>query len=220
MEVSMKRNGMLILIIMFALSLTWHTAQAADLKVNTMLKSQVVANPGSPAGAKKPTLKPRTGVVKLSAAVRMRVVAKRLRLPVQLEQLRHQFVQMDQMAQEYEIGVATMPDIQKHCAEQSYSVQDQAAAGCSGNETLDQCMEKLVDHCMANFSTAGVSIGGWSGTNAWGTNVGGSEGVTIPSVSVESFRQAAKQTAAQAKALSQKLNQYASQAERNANAWK
>ncbi|MCW8945240.1 MAG: hypothetical protein OQL27_10740, partial [Sedimenticola sp.] len=121
-----------------------------------------------------------------------------------------------------EMGVATMPEIQKHCANKSYSVQDQMAAGCSGNETLNQCMEKLVKHCMATFSTPGISIGIGGGSIA-GVPIGGSGntgGVNIPPVSVESFRQAAQETATKARSLSHKMNNYAIQAERNANAWR
>jgi hypothetical protein len=217
MEVTMKRYTILTLMLMLTLTFAGQFAHAADLKVKKTQKPLIKSTPSTKLHSSTAPLK---GIVKLTPALRMRAKANKLHLTVKLEQLRKQFAQMDQIAQAYETGVATMPEIQKQCAEKSYSVQDQMEAGCSGNETLNQCMEKLVAHCMANFSTPGVSIGGWSGTNIGGTNVGGTEGVSVPSVSVESFRQAAKQTAAQAKALSQKLNQYAGQAERNANAWK
>ncbi len=213
----MKRYTVLTLMLMLTLTFAGPFAHAADLKVKTTQKPRLESTP--PPKFQK-SAGPLKGTVKLTPARRMRAKAKKIRLLVKLEQLRKQFAQMDQIAQEYEMGVATMPEIQKQCAEKSYSVQDQMDAGCNGNETLDQCMEKLVAHCMANFSTPGVAIGGWSGTNVGGTNVGGTEGVSIPSISVESFCKAAKQTAAQAKALSQKLSQYAGQAERNANAWK
>jgi hypothetical protein len=219
MEVTMKRCTTLTLMLMLMLTLTFagQFAHAGDLKVKTTKKLQIKSNPSSKLQKSAGPLK---GNLKLTPARRMRAKANRIHLTVKLAQLRNQFAQMDQMAQEYEMGVATMPEIQKQCADKSYSVQDQMDAGCNGNETLNQCMEKLVAHCMANFSTPGVAIGGWSGMNVGGTNVGSTEGVSVPSISVESFRKAAKQTAVQAKALSRKLNQYAGQAERNANAWK
>lgn len=213
----MKCYTILTLMLMLTLTFGGQFTHAADLKVKTTQRPRIKSTqPPKLQGSAGPL----KGIVKLTPALRMRAKAKKIRLLVTLEQLRKQFAQMDQMAQEYEMGVATMPEIQKQCADKSYSVQDQMDAGCNGNETLNQCMEKLVAHCMANFSTPGVAIGGWSGTNVGGTNVGSTEGVSVPSISVESFRQAAKQTAAQAKALSQKLNLYAGQAERNANAWK
>jgi hypothetical protein len=53
----------------------------------------------------------------------------------------------------------------------------------------------------------------------WG-GLGNNSSGGIPAVSTQSFREAAGQTAAKARALSQKLQQYATQAERNAAAWK
>jgi hypothetical protein len=53
----------------------------------------------------------------------------------------------------------------------------------------------------------------------WG-GFGNNSSGGIPAVSTQSFREAAGQTAAKARALSQKLQQYATQAERNAAAWK
>jgi hypothetical protein len=217
MEVTMKRHAILTLMLMLTLTCAGQFAHAADIKMKTTQRTQIKST-SSPKLQK--SAGPLKGIVKLTPALRMRAKAHKIHLRVKLEQLRKEFSQMDQMAQEYEMGVATMPEIQKQCADKSYSVKDQMEAGCNGNETLNQCMEKLVDHCVANFSTPGAAIGGWSGMNVGGTNVGSTEGVSVPSISVESFRKAAKQTAAQAKALSRKLNQYATQAERNANAWK
>ncbi|MEZ4601468.1 MAG: hypothetical protein R2940_16895 [Syntrophotaleaceae bacterium] len=161
-------------------------------------------------------LKPMQKPIKLDQAAKMRTVAPKLVLPVHFEQLASQYHELAGKAQEYEVGVAMMPEIQKACAEKSYSVQDQAAAGCNGNETLNQCMEKLVRHCIANYA-AGGGIS-WGGINIGGTEV--APGGSTPSFSTESFRKAAEETAAKARALSQKLQQYASQADRNAAAWK
>lgn len=32
----------------------------------------------------------------------------------------------------------------------SFSVQDQQAAGCAGNDTVNQCVDKLIKHCISN----------------------------------------------------------------------
>lgn len=37
---------------------------------------------------------------------------------------------------------------QKQCADKSYSVADQKAAGCLGTDTVDACAQKLYHHCM------------------------------------------------------------------------
>ncbi|MES9857974.1 MAG: hypothetical protein ABW166_15445 [Sedimenticola sp.] len=94
-----------------------------------------------------------------------------------------------------------MKNIQKHCAEKSYSIPDQTAAGCHGNETLDQCMEKLVHHCLENYRPflSGGSL--------------------VPRT-IKDARIAAKEAAVRAKALSEKLADYARQAEQHVKAWK
>ena len=140
----------------------------------------------------------------------MRTKARRPTLPIHLEQINQLYYDMAAKASEYEAGTAFIPEIQKMCAEKSYSVQDQVAAGCSGNETLNQCMEKLVHHCFETFSSAGISWGG----------VGPIPAGSTPTYSTQAFREAAEQTAAKARTLSQKLQMYATQAERNAAAWK
>ena len=38
-----------------------------------------------------------------------------------------------------------------NCLTKSYSVQDQQAAGCTGTETLNQCMDKLYKYCIGGF---------------------------------------------------------------------
>ncbi len=201
----MKRSGFPVWMAMVAFFLVVQPALAADRQLQLKEKPQVSRTQATAANV-KPLQKP----IQLAPAVKMRTKAPKLMLPVHLEQLEQQFYDMAGKAQEYEVGVATMPEIQKECAEKSYSVQDQMAAGCSGNETLNQCMEKLVHHCIETFSTPGISWGG----------VGPIPAGSTPTFSTQSFREAAGQTAAKARALSQKLQQYATQAERNAAAWK
>lgn len=43
-----------------------------------------------------------------------------------------------------------LPSIEKYCCSDnaSFSVQQQQAAGCSGNDTVDECMEKLAKACI------------------------------------------------------------------------
>lgn len=205
----MKRYGFVTLVLMFALFLAWQSARAADLKLQIKKKPQLSAEPSSG---------PLQQTIKLPSAVRMQVMKKKLSLPVDSENLQNQFNEINSMARNYEVGVGTMLKHQKHCAELSYSVQEQAAAECGETEPLKQCMEKLIQHCIADLSTPGASIG-VPEVDVLGTKVGGGTSSTS-SLSVESFREAAIETAALAKALSQQLSQYASQAERNANAWR
>jgi hypothetical protein len=195
---------------MIAFSLVVQPALAADRQLQVTEKPQISRTP-----ATTTKLKPLQKPIKLAPAEKMRVKAPKLALPVHFEQLTNHFQELAGKAQEYEVGVAMMPEIQKACAEKSYSVQDQAAAGCNGNETLNQCMEKLVQHCIETYSAGGIS---WGGVSVGGAEV--APGGSTPSFSTEAFRQAANQTAVKARALSQKLQQYATQAERNAAAWK
>jgi len=38
-----------------------------------------------------------------------------------------------------------------NCLNKSYSVQEQQAAGCAGNDTVNQCMNKLYKYCMGGY---------------------------------------------------------------------
>ncbi len=206
----MKRPGFLVWIAAAVFSLVIQSALAEDQQVQVKEKPQLSRTPAAAADL-KPLQKP----IQLAPAVKMRTTTPKLMLPVHFEQLAKQFHDLAGNAQEYEVGVATMPEIQKACAEKSYSVQDQMAAGCNGNETLNQCMEKVVHHCIETYSTSGMS---WGGVSVGGVEI--APGGSTPTFSTQAFREAAGQTAAQARALSQKLQQYATQAERNAAAWK
>lgn len=201
----MKKSVFMVWMATIVLALVIQPALAADQKLQLKKKPQF-----SRTSATAANLKPLQKPIRLTPAMQMRTKTPRLSLPIHLEQLEQQFDQLAGIAQGYEAGVAKMPQIQKECAEKSYSVQDQMAAACNGNETLDQCMEKLVGHCVENFSSGGISWGG----------VGNIPGGEIPPITSQLYREAARETAAKARALSQKLQQYASQAERNAAAWK
>ena len=201
----MKRSNFPLWLVVIALTLIFQPAHAADKKLDLQKKPQLTITP-----AAATTVKPLQKPMKLTPAVQMRTKAPRVALPIRLQQINQLYNDMAEKASEYEVGTAFMPEIQKECAEKSYSVQDQVAAGCNGNETLNQCMEKLVHHCTETFSTSGISWGGFGGVPAGST----------PTFSTQAFREAAEQTAEKARTLSQKLQMYAVQAERNAAAWK
>jgi hypothetical protein len=210
-EVKMKKSAFLMGMAAIVVSLTVQPVLAETPQLKVKEKPQL-SQTSSAAAKLKPLQKP----IQLAPAVKMRAKAPKLMLPVHFKQLAQQFHDLSGNAQEYEVGVAFMPEIQKACAEKSYSVQDQMAAGCNGNETLNQCMEKLVHHCIATYSTpGGIS---WGGISVGGVEVASSG--STPTFSTQSFCEAARQTATKARALSQKLQQYATQAERNAAAWK
>jgi hypothetical protein len=167
----------------------------------------------APAGAadtRAPAAVPLKGEIKLKpGSVRATTVRP---VPVKFDQINKQFGALAGNAQTYEAGVGLMPTIHQTCSTKAYSVQDQKAAGCSGNESLDQCTAKLYKHCVATWS-GGFSIG------TGGSPVpGGSGGVSV-SYSTKKFKDAAQASVAQARALSQMLSQYALQAEQNAKSF-
>lgn len=167
----------------------------------------------APAGAadtRAPAAVPLKGEIKLNpGSVRATTVRP---AQVKFEQINKQFAALSGHAQTYEAGVGVMPSIQKSCSTKAYSVQDQKAAGCTGSESLDQCMDKLYKHCVATWSgsTPGLGVGS--------PVPGGASGGGV-SVSTKKFKDAAQASAAQARALSQMLSQYALQAEQNAKSF-
>lgn len=134
---------------------------------------------------------------------------------VNFNMLNQQYTEFSGNAKKFEGGVKAMPGITKECTNKAYSVQDQKNAGCTGNDTLNQCMDKLYKHCVKNFSSSGLSIPGGGYNPVTGQQYGGGE---IPGFSTAQFLQSAQTTAAQARALSQQLSQYANQVEQNAKA--
>ena len=134
---------------------------------------------------------------------------RRLLPQVSFEKLDQKFTEFTGNAKVYESGAKALPEIAKQCAAKSYSVQDQKVAGCTGNDTLNQCMDKLYKHCIENYSFAGIDLGVPSPIT------GGSQG-KAPGFSTKQFQQSAKTTAAEARALSQLLAQYANEVDQNA----
>jgi uncharacterized protein YukE len=141
-----------------------------------------------------------------------RIASGRRLLPqVSFKKLDQKFTEFAGNAKSYESGAQALPEIAKQCAAKAYSVQDQKAAGCTGNDTLNQCMNKLYRHCIESYSVGGISIGLPSPIT------GGSPG-NFPGFSTTQFQQSAKTTAAEARALSQLLSQYANEVDQNAKA--
>jgi hypothetical protein len=110
-----------------------------------------------------------------------------------LQNLQQDFNKLATDAKAYELGLVAMPKIASSCSTKSFSVQDQMAAGCTNNETVGQCMDKLLKYCIKTYY-------GPLGTPA-------------------SYKNKAQLTASDARALSQRLLQYADQAEKNGASW-
>lgn len=133
-------------------------------------------------------------------------------------------VSVDQIAQKYaafsgpaksqEAMAKAVPDIVKQCSAKAYTVQDQAAAGCTAGDTVKQCSDKLQKHCVATFSNVATLPGLGVGTQGLGTN---NKAVTI-GFSMQQYQQNTQTAAAEARALSQLLGLYASQIEQEAKA--
>jgi hypothetical protein len=173
------------------------------------------ATPGSDLptsrGAKTAPLK---GAIRMSPGMHRGMGAGRVFTQVSLAKLKQKFTEFSGNANTYESGAQAMPGIAKACSGKSYSVQDQMAAGCTGNETLNQCMDKLYKHCVETFSVSGVSlpVGGvnpLTGSQSYGQTSG---------FSTKQFQQSAQAAAAQARALSQMLTLYANEVEKNSKA--
>ena len=58
---------------------------------------------------------------------------------------------MESMEGGFRHFLSTFQYYSKNCSIKAYSVQDQQAAGCKGNDTVEQCMEKLYDFCMSKL---------------------------------------------------------------------
>ena len=164
---------------------------------------------GAPQSEGQPSAAPLKGEIRLTPTGQRGAAAHRLVRQIKFAKVNKQFNELSGNAQLYEMGVSLMPEIAKACAAEVYTVQDQKAAGCTGNETLNQCMDKLYKYCLENWSVAGISLPKLPGLPSGGS----------PGYSTKQFKEAAQASAAQARALSQMLNQYANQAEQNAKAF-
>lgn len=159
-------------------------------------------NPGQ-LTARTPTLRPLQSPLRLTPAFKMKKQRSIVQLRTTLSQIQQNFRRFEGNAALYEQAIGIMANIQQGCAEKSYSVQDQQQAGCSGSESLDQCMEKLVSYCVDHFERAGIGIGP----------------IQIPGFTTQTLRDAARETATQGRQLSQQTGQYANQAQQSLGNW-
>jgi hypothetical protein len=170
--------------------------------------------PGPPAAGQPPaggaTAAPLKGEIRLPPGTHlggMRV------LHVGFDTLNQKFTEFSGSAKTYETGAKAMPEIAKACAAKTYSVQEQIAAGCTLNETLKQCTDKLYKHCIETYSSSGFSLPSFGVDPVTGQPRGGGQ---VSGFSTKQFQQSAQMTAAQARALGQMLGQYANEVEQTA----
>jgi len=141
----------------------------------------------APEGARAPvaTTAPLKGEIRVSPG-KLRAMGA---MPITLEGLNQKISEFSRAAGSYEHGVSARSAIAKQCASKAYSVQDQMAVGCTGTDTLDQCTDKLYKNCLKTSVNEGRNV------------------------SVQDFQRWATTAAAEARALSQMLKQYADQAD-------
>ena len=127
------------------------------------------------------------------------------------------FNQFSGDAKAFEGMAKAIPEITQQCASKPYSIQEQAKAGCTPTDTVAQCSDKLLKHCLQNFQ----------GTRLPRVRVGsgGAPGHSLPTTggsnhkigfSLQEFQQTAAAAAAAARTLSQQLAAYANQIDFNA----
>jgi hypothetical protein len=136
---------------------------------------------------------PLHGALRLNPTVMQHAPIQQTVLPLGIEGLSQEFHTFSLYAHTYELGVVAMPKITAGCLNKSYSIQDQMTAGCANSDTVGQCMDKLLKHCISTYY--------------------GPLGVPA------SYKDKAQRTADAARALSQKLLQYADQAEKAGSSW-
>jgi hypothetical protein len=132
--------------------------------------------------------------------------------PTSVETLTKKFYEFASKAKSHEHMTKSAPNIAEQCASKSYNVQQQAAAGCTASDTVAACTDKLMKHCIANFSDVATLPGVGVGT------MRGSQGGGQIGFSTKQYLQLSQTTAAEARALGVLLNQYANQVEQNAKA--
>jgi hypothetical protein len=167
----------------------------------------------TPSNAPASTLSPRsTSATPLKGEMRVSPGGLQLSgVKTNIEALSKDFGKFAGNAKAYEFMAGGIPEMVKQCSSKAYSVQDQAAAGCTANDTVAQCSSKLLKHCLANYKGNAISTDfGLPGrTNTGSVKVG---------FSIQEFQQSAAAAAAGARALSQSLNLYATQVENSAKA--
>jgi len=160
---------------------------AAGLAAAVAAPLDVSRAPGSAAEPLKGE-KPLKGELRLSLG-KLRAIGA---MPITADGLNQKFTEFSRKASGYEFGVKARSTIAKECASKAYTVQDQKAAGCTGGDTMDQCTDKLYRQCLRTSGNPGRDV------------------------SIQEFQESATKAAAEARALSRMLNQYADQADQNA----
>lgn len=186
--------------VLIAIVLAGGAASAADTGGRGKPASSIPAGVPS-AGQSTPgggSAGPLKGVIRLGPGS-VRAIVTPVIPAVGIDQLAKKFDAFSAGAKSYETSAATMLHATKTCAGKAYTVQDQQAAGCTGSESLNQCMEKLYKHCVLTYY---VREGG----------------AHNPTFSAKLFQQKTATTAAEARALSQMLTQYANEVEQKAKA--
>jgi hypothetical protein len=137
------------------------------------------------------------GDIRLDPRARAVTQWTNLRLPIRLAALQKEFNNLRYPAKYYEGGAKKIPEVARNCANQAYSAQYQTAAGCTEDDTVGQCREKLLKHC----------VGAWHGH--------------IPAVhdlvSTHEIKLFSAKVATKARHLSRQLNRYANEAEKFSN---
>lgn len=183
-----------------------------DKRSTAKPSTQPIKGAGSPQSEGKPSAVLLKGEIRLTPAGQRGASARGLVRQIKFDKINKLFAELSGNAKLYEMGVNWMPDIAKACDNKAYTAQDQKAAGCIGTESQNQCMDKLYKYCLENWSVAGISPPKIPDLDL-------SYGGQSPGYSTKQFKEAAQASAAQARALSQILNQYANQAEQNAKAF-
>lgn len=209
-DMDMNLPALSIIVVVAAATLAGGTATAAE-------RALAPAVQGIAGGARtlsgSAATAPLKGNIKLNSSAQLKNAQLARALQIKFEQLNQKFTELTGNATLYEGGVSLLPTIAKTCSTKAYTVQDQKAAGCSGNESLNQCMDKLYKYCVATFSTNGLPM------PTFPNLPGGDKPGGIPGYSTKQFKQAAQAAASEARVLSQMLNQYANQADQNAKAF-
>lgn len=184
--------------------------------------AQAAGDTGRSGAPPSSALKPRAASAPMKGELRLSPGDLRLVvMQSSIEALTQEFNKLSGDAKAYESMAKGIPEMAKQCSAKAYSVQDQAAAGCSASDTVAQCSDKLLKHCLANFKgtslPGGIGLPGGSTRGVpYGTPGGSATGSGKIGFSLQEFQQKAGATAAEARALSQSLSAYANQVEQNA----
>jgi hypothetical protein len=205
MEAGMKLNKKLAIALLAVLGSP--PVDAAD-------GSRGSAAPASPLPVRNVQTAPLKGELHLNPAVTGRLASRVVVPKTNLSALTQRFNELPAKAKDYETIAQFIPEVAKHCSAKPYSIQDQTTSGCTANDTVAQCQNKLLKHCVETFSLQ-PGLPGFGGVGGLGNVNTAPKPATI---STKQFKPTGQATAAEARALSQQLILYANQVEHNAKA--